>query len=123
MSKKVLKANDVLDSLAASFKNEEIVATKLLAKISVTITSKRIELEMNQKQFADYMGVTQGMISKWENGNCNFTIETLASICDKLKLELDIKMNDVKNEYLNTFDEIKSYGYSNIISASWEGVA
>ena len=41
---------------------------------------------MSQKQFAQFMGVSQAMVSKWESGDCNFTIETIAKICDKLDL-------------------------------------
>lgn len=38
-----------------------------LAKISARIERCRIEMGMNQQEFAKYMGVTQGMVSKWES--------------------------------------------------------
>lgn len=64
----------------------EIKQTKELAKISARIEMKRRELGLSQKQFAEKIGVSQGMISKWESGEYNFTINTLNDICEKLGL-------------------------------------
>ena len=55
--------------------------------ISTQIMNARTSRGMNQKQFAEFMGVSQGMVSKWENGDYNFTIETLCSICAKLNIK------------------------------------
>ena len=129
MEKKTWNANEVLDALSSNLTKAEIIAARLIAKISVSITRKRIELGMNQKQFAEYMKVTQGMISKWENGNCNFTIEKLAEICEQLDLELDIKIQDVKKQYLDTFqdientNEIKCVKYKNFGEKLWGDIA
>ena len=58
-----------------------------LAQISAKIERRRIEMGMTQKEFADYMGVSQGMISKWESREYNFTIKSLNDICDRIGLE------------------------------------
>lgn len=64
----------------------EIKKIKDLARISAAIELRRKELGMNQKQFAAHMGVSQAMVSKWESGEYNFTINTLNEICAKLGL-------------------------------------
>jgi len=43
---------------------------------------------MNRKQFAEFMGVSQGLVSRWERGETNFTLETLVNIASKLGLEM-----------------------------------
>lgn len=47
---------------------------------------------MTQKEFADHMCVSQGMVSKWESGDYNFTIRTLADIAEKLDMDLTVKL-------------------------------
>ena len=66
-----------------------------LAKISAKIEKCRLDLGMTQKEFADYMGVTQGMVSKWESREYNFTIRSLNEICDKLGITLSLEMKHV----------------------------
>ena len=53
--------------------------------VSALITA-RVDRSMNQKEFAAFMGVSQAMVSKWESGECNFTVETVSKICEKLGL-------------------------------------
>ncbi|MBR6694347.1 MAG: helix-turn-helix transcriptional regulator [Clostridia bacterium] len=72
--------------LTAGLSDEEILAKKTLAIIAADIQLKRIELGLDQKQFAKLLGVSQGMISRWESGTYNFTIATLVNICKKLGL-------------------------------------
>lgn len=60
----------------------EINAIRIKAVVAAVILKKRISLGMNQKEFASYMGVSQGMISKWESGNYNFTIDSLCEISE-----------------------------------------
>ena len=73
--------------LAENLENEEIHEIKTLALIAAKIQLKRLEMGMNQKEFAKAMGVSQGMVSRWESGEYNFSILTLNEICKKLKLE------------------------------------
>ncbi len=40
------------------------------------------------------MGVTQGMVSKWESRDYNFTIRSLNEICEKLGLNLLVELED-----------------------------
>lgn len=77
------------DWLIAGLSNEELSAKKTLAVIAAEIQLKRIELGLDQKQFAKMLGVTQGMVSRWESGTYNFTITTLVNICEKLGLSFE----------------------------------
>ena len=72
----------------------DIKSTVALARISATIERKRLDKEMTQKEFAAFMGVTQGMVSKWESRDYNFTIRSLNEICEKLGLNLLVELED-----------------------------
>lgn len=72
---------------------------RLLAQISTSILKERIARNMSQKDFAKKMNVSQGLVSRWESGECNFTIEAFSEICAKLDLEpqIIIKKAETKN--------------------------
>lgn len=63
------------------------------AKIASAILTKRYELKMSQTDFADYMNVSQAMVSKWESGENNFSISAIAEICEKLSMVFDINIS------------------------------
>ncbi len=56
---------------------------------------------MNQKQFAEFMNVSQSMVSKWESTTYNFTIKSIISILTKL----DIKMDFIDKTTLSSMDK------------------
>lgn len=64
-----------------------------LAKISARIERSRLEMGMTQHEFAKYMGVTQGMVSKWESRDYNFTIRSLNEICQKMDLVFSVSLD------------------------------
>lgn len=86
------KVNQLIEAMSQTLSSSDIVTAEQLAKISSVIVSNRLERGMNQKQFAEFIGVSQGMISKWESGEYNFTIEALANICNKLNLDFDVNI-------------------------------
>ena len=88
---KILNAKKT-DWLTEGLSEAEIKTTVELAKISARIERCRLDMGMTQKEFADYMGVTQGMVSKWESRDYNFTIKALNEICEKVDLELSVSM-------------------------------
>ncbi len=61
----------------------------------------RFDMHMSQKEFAAYMGVSQGMISKWESREYNFTVRSLNEICQKLNLKFNISFDSLcaKTDY------------------------
>ena len=102
-----------------SLTNAQVATEIIKAKIATEIISCRKELKMNQSAFANYMNVSQAMVSKWENGDCNFSISTVCEICDKLSLNIDLqisKQEKYKNtEGINSWDGIAlgAYGIIN----------
>ena len=83
---------------------------------------------MTQAEFAKFMGVSQGMISKWESEYYNFTIETLANICEKLDWDMNIELkpnND--SSYSSVNDKLPSWHSENncikVDFVEYDGVA
>lgn len=75
---------------------EEMMLLSLQGTIAAEVEMKRAELRMNQKQFAQYMGVTQATVSKWESGDTNFTLSTLVHLAAKLDLPLQCPFVNTK---------------------------
>lgn len=101
----------------------EIKTTVELAKISAKIEKCRLDLGMTQIEFANFMGVTQGMVSKWESRDYNFTIRSLNEICQKLDITLSVSIEKKckKNDYIVIkWDEEKIK--RNKKSKSWVGI-
>ena len=70
----------------------------LMADVAAEISISRIKMGMTQKEFAKYLGVSQGWISRIESGDCNFTIETLTRILGKLGKKVSFQITDVSEE-------------------------
>ena len=108
---------------------EQLESEKILAVISAKIQLKRIEMGMDQKQFAKKLGVSQGMVSRWESGSYNFTISTLVNICEKLGLAFDPQITTKEIEVFATenapsivfdFSNIKYNSNRNEEFGSWK---
>ena len=78
--------------LTEGMADSEVKTTVELAKISAQIERCRVDMGMTQKEFAEYMGVSQGMVSKWESRDYNFTIRSLNELCEALNLSLGIEI-------------------------------
>ena len=109
--KKACSFNDVLDLFEDYLSEADILASGLLAKISTAVVKKRIEMKMTQTQFAEYLKVSQSMVSKWESEDYNFTIKALAEIAVALDLDLKVQLADRKKEFNNTSYEYPVRAY------------
>lgn len=87
-----LGLNDLLQLFEDNVTVSDIIASNVLGSISASIVEKRLQYNMTQKEFASHMCVSQGMVSKWEGGDYNFTIKTLADIAEKLDMDLTVKL-------------------------------
>ncbi|MCL1849367.1 MAG: helix-turn-helix transcriptional regulator [Clostridiales bacterium] len=74
--------------LSDSFTFEESITRKYIAQIAATIQRHRKAKGYTQQELADILGVSQAMVSRWENGEENFTIATLARISRALGIAL-----------------------------------
>lgn len=89
---------DLLELFGDTVTVSDIIASNVLGSISASIARQRLQSNMTQKEFADYMCVSQGMVSKWEGGDYNFSIRTLADIAEKLDVELTVNLEPKKKE-------------------------
>lgn len=96
--------NDFIDFLASHTTKKDLYTMREQVSVSAIIVKKRIDLGMNQKEFAQHMKVSQGMVSKWESSDYNFTIEAISGICDKLNLvfHVEIMEEEKEQDYLNS---------------------
>jgi len=94
-------SKEMFDFLSEYLSKSDIYASKAIAKISMFILKSRQDLNMTQKAFAQMMGVTQAMVSKWESAEYNFTIENIAHIAEKLNTTFEIEFTP-ESEYLVT---------------------
>mgnify|MGYP004565622079 CR=1 FL=1 len=92
IAQKLAEAKEV-DAFAA-LSGEEKAEADWLAEIAVQIHRKRAELGLSQKEFAKVIGVSQAMVSKWERGDYNFSVQTLARVFSKLGIPYTFGMGE-----------------------------
>lgn len=80
---------DLVESLAENMSVVELAQTAIRVEISKTIREARKQLNLSQKELAEKMGVKQSMVSRWESGECNYTIDTLVQIANALNLSVE----------------------------------
>jgi DNA-binding XRE family transcriptional regulator len=59
---------------------DEIEESRIKAKVMMLLQDFRREHGYTQRQLGKLLGVTQGLVSRWENGDENIKISTLAKI-------------------------------------------
>lgn len=134
MLEEKLKNAETTNWLAEKLTESEIKRIRELAMIAAKIEMKRNELGMNQKEFAKMMNVSQGMVSKWESGEYNFTVTTLKEICEKLGMEFEPVIRDknycfrdeykiIETSFSDRKHTVSGYGDITIWSKQMEGIA
>lgn len=91
--------NRLIDSISSNYSDEEIMAADVLSTISCRISEERIKRGLSQKAFAKAAGVTQQMVSKWENGDYNFTIVSLIKISCIFEITLSDLLGEKDDDY------------------------
>lgn len=91
--KNIAVAGDLFPELSSAEKKYSYIA----ADVAVKIRDKRKELNMTQKDFAEYLNVSQSMVSKWESADYNFTLESLVQLFDRLDIKIDLKERPQKS--------------------------
>ena len=67
----------------------------LKSRIAAAILNERYNLRMNQTRFADYMNVSQSLISKWESGEYNCPCDSLELVLYILGLRLSLDEEEI----------------------------
>ncbi len=83
----------IFDVLTQNLSDDKIVAADALSDIAVELVNYRISNNLDQKDMARILNVSQPMISKYESGAYNFTIKTLFEIAYKLGLDIDFSIH------------------------------
>lgn len=86
----------------------DISSARYLGKISAAIAKKRLDMGLSQKEFAEFLHVSQGMVSKWESGDYNFTIRGLAELSESLNMELYVNFKEYREIVINKDDNYRS---------------
>ena len=60
------KIDALINVLTEGMTEEDAPLALMSVDVSVAIASKRIDMGLTQKEFSEYMGVSQAMVSKWE---------------------------------------------------------
>lgn len=108
---------DFVASVTEDIPTEDLALILMSSDISVAIIRKRVDMGMTQKEFSEYMGVSQAMVSKWESGCANFTLKTLAQIAAKLDVQVRSPfVVDKVPAHLSRFSNIVQFPNA----ASWE---
>lgn len=87
---KINSTNELLMQLSDELSAEELMLASLQGLIASEITIKRHEAGLSQKDFAKRMGVSQGLVSKWEAGENNYTLSTLVKIALALNIDMQV---------------------------------
>lgn len=118
---KDLDIYNLMDLLEENLSDAEINSSDILVKASAKISQCRLNLNMNQSEFAEFLGISQGLVSKWESSCYNFTIEKLCDIFDKLGYRISVHFFPK-----NSIDSVNSDMYwgttSNAINNKFIGV-
>lgn len=81
----------------------------ILADFSIALVDYRSKRGMTQEELAERLGVTQSIISRYENGTSNISLKQLNEVCYKLGIDLNIKFKepDLSMRFLNLSDILK----------------
>ena len=66
------------------------MSTKILGEFSIQLVNYRIENNLNQKQLAKELDITQPMVSQYEAGTNNISINRLCEICEKIGIRVKV---------------------------------
>lgn len=66
--------------------------------LSTYIFDYRTKHNYTQKQFAEFLGVRQPMVSKLESGDYNISLQSICDVMAKLNTKVSFQLSDVNEE-------------------------
>ncbi len=70
----------------------EALLKQLKIQVSQVLIKKRMDMKLSQAEFAKYIGTTQSQISRWESGECNFSLQQIAMIATSLDYDVTLRI-------------------------------
>lgn len=83
---------DFISALTETLSAQEVLAADISSDIANAITKRRISMGLSQSELAKKVGKSQATISKWENGDAKYTIDSLADIAVSLEMDLTVEL-------------------------------
>lgn len=83
---------DLFNLFKDDLNESDMLFTKINTQISSVLVKERLASNLSQSAFAEKNNVSQSLISRWESGDCNFTIKKLCEIAVALNLDLAIQL-------------------------------
>lgn len=92
---------ELYDVLTKNVSNADIKKAMVISDIALAILKERVNKNMSQKEFAEFLGVSQGMISKWESGDYNFTVSSIVNVFEKLGINFEFNILQKTTNFSN----------------------
>lgn len=103
MSKNISSIENLINLFDEFIDEDDILSSKILAKISSEIVNFRVQKNLNQKEFAEFLNVSQSMVSKMESSDYNFSIKTLVKICNKMGVIPKIELSSSQKKPIDNY--------------------
>ena len=71
------------------------MSTKALDEFSLQLVNYRNRHQLNQTELARELGITQPMVSQYESGTNNISVNRLCEICEKIGVRVKIRYEDM----------------------------
>lgn len=104
---------DLVFALTKDMTASEMAKTALHIQIQQMIHDTRMAKGWTQKDLAEKMGVKQSLVSRWESGECNYTIDTLIDIADALGLSVQCPLKPDERIMSTEPENVKSDAANN----------
>lgn len=93
MEYKLIDSNSVLEQLGANKIPSNIdMFYDLSYQLSTYIFDYRMKNNLTQKEFAKMLGVKQPMVSKFESGNYNISLQSICDVMAKLNTRVRLEL-------------------------------
>ena len=83
-------SNDLFNLFEDFLDPSDVLLSKLMSQTSVAITKERIKRGINQSDFAEYIKASPSLVSRWEQGDYNFSLKKISEIAAALGLDVNI---------------------------------
>ncbi|MDR2572676.1 MAG: helix-turn-helix domain-containing protein [Oscillospiraceae bacterium] len=85
--RRILSEEDILKGIPLA----DVIKNNIISEVSTQLMSKRLDLRMTQDEFAKHIGISQSLLSKYENGTENLTAKSIGDILGRLGLTVELK--------------------------------